>query len=52
MTVWIYEAGRENMKVFATAEAAQAWFKENDPEGVAFEYPVIGRTPNPMQHPA
>jgi hypothetical protein len=39
-TVWIYEVGRVNMKVFATAEAAQAWFDENDPEGVAFEYPV------------
>ncbi len=37
-TVWIYQ-GKE-LKVFATAEAAQAWFDENDPEGVAFEYPV------------
>jgi hypothetical protein len=42
MSVWIYEAGRDNMKVFATAEAAQEWFDKNDPEGVAFEYPVIG----------
>ena len=40
MTVWIYEAGRENMKVFASEEAAQNWTAENDPEGVAFEYPV------------
>lgn len=39
MTVWIYTRGDE-IKVFATAEAAQAWFEENDPEGVAFEYPV------------
>lgn len=41
MTVWIYECGDEIM-VFATAEAAQAWFDENDPLGVAWEYPVIG----------
>lgn len=39
MTVWIYRQG-DDLKVFATAEAAQAWFDENDPEGVAFEYPV------------
>jgi hypothetical protein len=47
MTVWVYvdisckvgDAG--HLRVFATAEAADAWFKENDPEGVAFEYPVI-----------
>jgi hypothetical protein len=39
-TVWIYTRGKE-IKVFATAEAAQSWFDENDPEGVAFEYPVI-----------
>ena len=41
MKVWISEAGRENMKVFASEEAANAWFAENDPEGVAFAYPVI-----------
>ena len=29
-------------KVFANADAAEAWFAENDPEGVAFEYPVTG----------
>jgi hypothetical protein len=23
-------------------ETAEKWFAENDPEGVAFEYPVIG----------
>jgi len=27
--------------VFATAELADEWFKENDPEGVAFGYEVI-----------
>lgn len=44
-TVWVYEAGRDTMKVFATAEAAQEWFDKNDLEGVAFEYPVIGAVP-------
>ena len=29
----------DHIKVFATADA---WFAENDPEGLAFEYPVIG----------
>ncbi|WP_283811959.1 hypothetical protein [Bradyrhizobium nanningense] len=41
MTVWIYDQGEE-LKVFATEEIAQAWLDENDPEGVAFEYEVIG----------
>lgn len=41
MTVWVYTNGIIT-KVFATAEAAQAWFDKNDPEGVAFEYPVEG----------
>ena len=46
MTVWIYvdtskQVGdREHLMVFANQEAAQAWFDENDPEGVAFEYVV------------
>jgi hypothetical protein len=26
------------IKVFANADAAETWFVENDPEGVAFEY--------------
>ena len=30
------------MKVFASADAAERWFKENDPEGVAWEYEVEG----------
>ena len=48
MTVWIYvdtnkQVGdREHLKVFASLEAALAWFELNDPEGVAFEYEVIG----------
>jgi hypothetical protein len=46
-TVWIYvdahyKVSDENrLKVFATADAARAWFVEHDPEGVAFEYPVL-----------
>ena len=33
----------DHLKVFANAETAEAWFKENenDPEGVAFEYEVL-----------
>ena len=48
MTVWIYvdtskQVGdREHLKVFASLEAALAWFELNDPEGVAFEYEVRG----------
>jgi hypothetical protein len=47
MTVWIYVNTRkevvdvEHLKVFANEDAADAWFKENDPEGVAFVYPVV-----------
>ena len=46
MTVWVYVdtskqiGDKDHLKVFATAEVAQAWFEENDPEGVAFEYEV------------
>ena len=28
----------EHIKVFATPDAAEKWFEQNDPEGVAFEY--------------
>ena len=47
MTVWIYVdtrkgvANKDRLKVFGSKEAAQRWFSEHDPEGVAFEYPVI-----------
>ena len=47
MTVWIYvdtsrqTGDAEHLKVFADEDAAEAWFRENDLEGVAFEYPVI-----------
>lgn len=39
MTVWVYDQG-EDLKVFATEAAAVKWIAENDPDGVAFEYPV------------
>jgi hypothetical protein len=47
MTVFIYvdtskEVGdRDHPKIFANADAAETWFEENDPEGVAFEYDVL-----------
>jgi hypothetical protein len=28
----------DHIKVFATVDAAETWFEENAPEGVAFEY--------------
>ena len=43
-TVWVYvdtskEVGdRDHLKVFATPDAADEWFKENDPEGGAIGY--------------
>jgi len=47
MTVLIYVdtskqvEDRDHLKVFADADAAEAWFAENDPDGVAFECEVI-----------
>jgi hypothetical protein len=47
MKVWIYtntskEVGdADHLMVFASEEAAEAWFKEHDPEGVAFEYELV-----------
>jgi hypothetical protein len=47
MTVLIYvntskQVGDpDHLKVFANIDAAETWFEKNDPEGVAFEYPVI-----------
>ena len=29
------------IKVFANQDAAETWFEENDPDGVAFEYEVL-----------
>jgi hypothetical protein len=31
----------DHLKVFANPDLADEWFKENDPEGVAFEYDVM-----------
>lgn len=53
MKVWVYVdtskkvGDRDHLKVFASQEAALAWFELNDPEGVAFEYEVrsSGTTP-------
>jgi hypothetical protein len=45
-TVWIYvntdslPGDVDHLQVFATGKAADRWIEENDPEGVAFEYPV------------
>jgi hypothetical protein len=47
-TVWIYvdtskEVGDvDHLKVFADEQSAEEWFSENDVEGVAFEYEVMG----------
>jgi hypothetical protein len=31
----------DHLKVFANEDAAETWLKENDPEGLVFEYSVI-----------
>jgi hypothetical protein len=46
MTVFVYintskPVGDPDLKVFANADAAERWFENNDPEGVAFEYEVL-----------
>jgi|SRR5258706_15855437 hypothetical protein len=46
-TVWIYVDTRyhvghpDHLKVFANPAAADDWLKDNDPEGMAFEYEVL-----------
>jgi hypothetical protein len=46
-TVFIYVNTRkrfgdpDHLKVFANVDAAETWFEDNDPEGVAFEYEVL-----------
>jgi hypothetical protein len=48
MTVFVHVSAAkqvgdvDHIKVFASVETAEIWFEENDPEGVAFEYDVIG----------
>ena len=47
MTVFIYvdsnkDVGdKDQFRVFASERAANRWFEDNDPEGVAFEYEVM-----------
>jgi hypothetical protein len=47
-TVWIYvdtnkDVGDpDHLKVFATPEVADEWFKDSDPEGVVLGYEVVG----------
>ncbi|PAY06642.1 MULTISPECIES: DUF5658 family protein [Bradyrhizobium] len=47
MKIWAYTDTSKNvgdpqhLKLFATSDAAQSWFKQNDPEGVAFAYEII-----------
>ena len=33
--------GADHLKVFANVDAAETWFEENNPEGVAFEDEVL-----------
>lgn len=46
MKVWIYVntskpvGDPDHLRAFETEEDADAWFRENDAEGVAFEYPI------------
>ena len=48
MTVFVYvntskQVGDPaHLRVFANADAAEAWFAESDPERVAFEYELTG----------
>ncbi len=52
-TVWIYVDTNyyvghpDHLKVFAAQDAADEWFKENDPEGVVFGYEVLGDKARP-----
>ena len=54
MTVWIYvdtskQVGdKDHLKFFDNLHIANRWLEANDPEGVAFEYPVIRAVPPSM----
>ncbi len=40
-SVWIYvNPSRACVKVFDTSDAALEWFRQNDPEGLAVQWPV------------
>jgi len=49
MSVWIYVdtskpvGHADHLRVFADPDTALSWFRENDPEGVAFEYELTGQ---------
>lgn len=51
---WVYVdaskgvGDRDHVKLFADANSAHAWFMVHDPEGVAFEYPVIQQQAGPV----
>jgi hypothetical protein len=40
-SIFMTRGDPQRVKVFATTDAAEKWFEENDPEGVAFEYEVL-----------
>ena len=50
-TVWIYvdtskdARDADHLKVFENMYIADRWLEANEPEGVAFEYPVIRSVP-------
>ena len=58
MTVFVYintskQVGDvDHIKVFATTDAAETWFEENDPEGVAFECGSRVNRIGPRRHPS
>jgi hypothetical protein len=37
----LFASDPEHIKVFANKDAAEKWFEENDPDGVACEYEVL-----------
>jgi hypothetical protein len=55
MTVLIYvdtskQVGDpDHLRGFANADAAETWFEEQDPEGVAFEYDVLETNSPPTE---
>jgi hypothetical protein len=57
MTVWIYvdtsrKVGEpEHLKVFSDPELASEWFRRFDPDGVVFEYPIIGDVGGMIRRP-
>jgi hypothetical protein len=58
MTVWVYvNTSKQGWRCRAHQgvrhqDAAETWFEENDPEGVAFEYEVLERTGPDTRRPS